>query len=58
MAQMARAEGVTEGIEGGRSHALTGLMNNLRHSAEGSWCSSDLIYALTTRRDPTEAGSG
>ena len=42
--QMARAEGVTEELKATDPMRWTGLMNNLRHSAE-ELVLSDLIYA-------------
>ena len=42
--QMARAEGVTEKLKATDPMRWTGLMNNLRHSAE-ELVLSDLIYA-------------
>ena len=44
VAQMARAEGVTEELKATDPLHWTGLMNNLRHSAE-ELVLSDLIYA-------------
>ena len=44
VAQMARAEGVTEALKATDPLRWTGLMNNLRHSAE-ELVLSDLIYA-------------
>ena len=44
VARMARAEGVTEELKERDSLRWTGLMNNLRHSAE-ELVLSDLIYA-------------
>ena len=44
MAQMAKAEGVTEALKATDPLRWTGLMNNLRHSAE-ELVLSDLIYA-------------
>ena len=44
VAQMARAEGVTEDLKATDPLRWTGLMNNLRHSAE-ELVLSDLIYA-------------
>ena len=44
VAQMARAEGVTEALKATDPMRWTGLMNNLRHSAE-ELVLSDLIYA-------------
>ena len=44
LAQMARAEGVTEALKATDPLRWTGLMNNLRHSAE-ELVLSDLIYA-------------
>ena len=43
-AQMAKAEGVTEALKATDPLRWTGLMNNLRHSAE-ELVLSDLIYA-------------
>lgn len=44
VAQMARAEGVTEELKATDPLRWTGLMNNLRHSAE-ELVLSDLIYS-------------
>ena len=44
MAQMAKAEGVTEELKATDPLRWTGLINNLRHSAE-ELVLSDLIYA-------------
>ena len=44
VAQMARAEGVTEALKATDPLRWTGLMNNLRHSAE-ELVLNDLIYA-------------
>ena len=44
VAQMARAEGVTEALKATDPMRWTGLMNNLRHSAE-ELALTDLIYA-------------
>ena len=44
VAQMARAEGVTEELKATDPLRWTGLMNNLRHSAE-ELALTDLIYA-------------
>ena len=44
VAQMAKAEGVTEALKATDPLRWTGLMNNLRHSAE-ELVLSDLIYA-------------
>ena len=44
VAQMARAEGVTEELKAADSRRWTGLMNNLKHSAEETVL-SDLIYS-------------
>ena len=44
VAQMAKAEGVTEELKATDPLRWTGLMNNLRHSAE-ELVLSDLIYA-------------
>ena len=44
MTQMARAEGVTEELKATDPMRWTGLMNNLRHSAE-ELVLNDLIYA-------------
>lgn len=44
MAQMAKAEGVTEELKATDPMRWTGLMNNLRHSAE-ELVLSDLIYS-------------
>ena len=44
MAQMAQNEGVTEELKATDPLRWTGLMNNLRHSAE-ELVLSDLIYA-------------
>ena len=44
VAQMAKAEGVTEELKATDPLHWTGLMNNLRHSAE-ELVLSDLIYA-------------
>ena len=44
VAQMARAEGVTEALKATDPLRWTGLMNNLRHSAE-ELVLSDLIYS-------------
>ena len=44
VARMARAEGVTEALKATDPLRWTGLMNNLRHSAE-ELVLSDLIYA-------------
>ena len=44
VARMARAEGVTEELKATAPLRWTGLMNNLRHSAE-ELVLSDLIYA-------------
>ena len=44
VARMARAEGVTEALKATDSMRWTGLMNNLRHSAE-ELVLNDLIYA-------------
>ena len=55
VARMAQNEGVTEALKATDPLRWTGLMNNLRHSAE-ELVLSDLIYSLTTE-EPTEAGS-
>ena len=44
MVQMAKAEGVTEELKAADPQRWTGLMNNLKHSAEESVL-SDLIYS-------------
>ena len=44
VAQMARAEGVTEGLKATDPLRWTGLMNNFKHSAE-EMVLNDLIYA-------------
>lgn len=44
VARMARAEGVTEALKATDPMRWTGLMNNLRHSAE-ELALTDLIYA-------------
>ena len=44
VAQMARAEGVTEALKATDPLRWTGLMNNLRHSAEEQVL-NDLIYS-------------
>ena len=44
MARMAQAEGVTEELKATDPLRWTGLMNNLRHSAE-ELVLNDLIYA-------------
>ena len=43
VAQMAKAEGVTEGLKVADPQRWTGLMNNLKHSAEEAVL-NDLIY--------------
>lgn len=43
MAQMAKAEGVTEELKASDPMKWTGLMNNLRHSAEETVL-AELIY--------------
>ena len=44
MAQMAKAEGVTEELKAADPQRWTGLMNNLKHSAEEAVL-NDLIYS-------------
>ena len=44
VAQMAKAEGVTEELKAADPRRWTGLMNNLKHSAEEAVL-SDLIYS-------------
>ena len=44
VAQMAKAEGVTEELKAADPQRWTGLMNNLKHSAEETVL-SDLIYS-------------
>lgn len=44
VAQMAKAEGVTEELKAADPQRWTGLMNNLKHSAEEAVL-SDLIYS-------------